>query len=109
MHIADIVPKSLSDFSFTGISGLVVEYIVAIDVTRVRFPADAFSTWFVLLHTGPLDLSSSDHGLPRVHSDGLWLVGHCTFDRDYFHKSLLQRKGAGIILGKAVPTPQQWI
>ena len=24
------------------ISGLVVEYIVAIDVTRVRFPADAF-------------------------------------------------------------------
>ena len=26
-----------------GISGLVVEYIVAIDVTRVRFPADAFT------------------------------------------------------------------
>ena len=26
-----------------GISGLVVEYIVAIDVTRVRFPDDAFS------------------------------------------------------------------
>ena len=25
----------------TRISGLVVEYIVAIDVTRVRFPADA--------------------------------------------------------------------
>ena len=25
----------------TGIGGLVVEYIVAIDVTRVRFPADA--------------------------------------------------------------------
>ena len=25
-----------------GISGLVVEYIVAIDVTQVRFPADAF-------------------------------------------------------------------
>ena len=24
------------------ISGLVVEYVVAIDVTRVRFPADAF-------------------------------------------------------------------
>ena len=24
-----------------GVSGLVVEYIVAIDVTRVRFPADA--------------------------------------------------------------------
>ena len=27
---------------FTSISGLVVEYIVAIDVTWVRFPADAF-------------------------------------------------------------------
>ena len=26
----------------TSISGLVVEYIVAIDVTRVRFPADAY-------------------------------------------------------------------
>ena len=26
----------------TSISGLVAEYIVAIDVTRVRFPADAF-------------------------------------------------------------------
>ena len=26
---------------FQRISGLVVEYIVAIDVTRVRFPADA--------------------------------------------------------------------
>ena len=29
-------------FVVTSISGLVVEYIVAIDVTRVRFPADAF-------------------------------------------------------------------
>ena len=30
--------------SFTNcISGLVVEYIVALDVTRVRFPADALS------------------------------------------------------------------
>ena len=28
-------------FSLHRISGLVVEYIVAIDVTRVRFPADA--------------------------------------------------------------------
>ena len=27
--------------SLSSISGLVVEYIVAIDVTRVRFPADA--------------------------------------------------------------------
>ena len=29
--------------SCRSISGLVVEYIVAIDVTRVRFPADAFA------------------------------------------------------------------
>ena len=28
------------------ISGLVVEYIVAIDVTRVLFPADAFVVWW---------------------------------------------------------------
>ena len=31
-----------------GISGLVVEYVVAIDVTRVRFPADAL---FIYLRT----------------------------------------------------------
>ena len=29
------------EHSVSSISGLVVEYIVAIDVTRVRFPADA--------------------------------------------------------------------
>ena len=28
-----------------SISGLVVEYIVAIDVTRARFPADASASW----------------------------------------------------------------
>ena len=32
-----------------GISGLVVEYIVAIDVTRVRFPADALGLFYVAL------------------------------------------------------------
>ena len=30
-----------------SISGLVVEYIVAIDVTRVRFPVDAFYPCFI--------------------------------------------------------------
>ena len=34
----------------SSISGLVVEYIVAIDVTRVRFPADAFLAGRYLLH-----------------------------------------------------------
>ena len=29
------------------ISGLVVEYIVAIDVTRIRFSADAFATGYM--------------------------------------------------------------
>ena len=33
--------------SSNRISGLVVEYIVAIDVTRVRFPADALWRWKV--------------------------------------------------------------
>ena len=31
--------------SLSSISGLVVEYIVAIDVTRARFPADACHSW----------------------------------------------------------------
>ena len=41
----------------SSINGLVVEYIVAIDVTRVRFPADAcrllgtFQGWVSLLQT----------------------------------------------------------
>ena len=34
--------------SGSSISGLVVEYIVAIDVTRVRFPADALFVALVL-------------------------------------------------------------
>ena len=35
----------------SSISGLVVEYIVAIDVTRAQFPADAcFAPWRVLGH-----------------------------------------------------------
>ena len=41
-----------------GISGLVVEYIVAIDVTRVRFPADAPFCYHVqcgMLRTSFLD------------------------------------------------------
>ena len=38
--------------SVASISGLVVEYIVAIDVTRVRFPADAL----MVAHGGGLVL-----------------------------------------------------
>ena len=34
-------PSLERDHDTIGISGLVAEYIVAINVTRVRFPADA--------------------------------------------------------------------
>ena len=37
----DTLFDKLDDLAEQGISGLVVEYIVAIDVTRARFPADA--------------------------------------------------------------------
>ena len=58
----DCVQKSLRS---VGISGLVVEYIVAIDVTRVRFPADAllsslffypFFRQIVTFYTSPIEL-----------------------------------------------------
>ena len=35
-----------------SISGLVVEYIVAIDVTRVRFPADAYLVYMYTTSLG---------------------------------------------------------
>ena len=38
VFLANMKPRSM----YHSISGLVVEYIVAIDVTRVRFPADAY-------------------------------------------------------------------
>ena len=48
--------------SSVSISGLVVEYIVAIDVTRVRFPADAF------FFTGMVLLRDLDPSLLKVSS-----------------------------------------
>ena len=42
MHVfAKLFAMTLACCELSSISGLVVEYIVAIDVTRVRFPADA--------------------------------------------------------------------
>ena len=38
---SDTLFDKLDDLAEQGISGLVVEYIAAIDVTRARFPADA--------------------------------------------------------------------
>ena len=42
--------KNLDRPAEQGISGLVVEYIVAIDVTRARFPADAYEQLRVKKH-----------------------------------------------------------
>ena len=39
-----------------SISGLVVECIAAIDVTRARFPADAFVVWSHVVSSGGLTL-----------------------------------------------------
>jgi hypothetical protein len=41
-----MLSRSLLGKEQRGISGLVVEYVVAIDVTRVRFPADALFSCF---------------------------------------------------------------
>ena len=49
----------LADGEDSSISGLVVEYIVAIDVTRVRFPADALFRY-------PFYAPNSDLGLRRA-------------------------------------------
>ena len=54
--------ETLSYIISTSISGLVVEYIVAIDVTRVPFPADA---WAGLQRSGAV--SYDERLLPRVH------------------------------------------
>ena len=40
--VGNLVVMLNAETQHSRISGLVVEYIVAIDVTRVRFPADAF-------------------------------------------------------------------
>ena len=47
-----------------SISGLVAEYIVAIDATRVRFPADAdqWSPWAMVVCVPPLILAGCVQG-----------------------------------------------
>jgi hypothetical protein len=53
--------------SFRSISGLVVEYIVAIGVTRVRFPADAYiSTPRFIISTEKLRESERERARERV-------------------------------------------
>ena len=53
------LPEPLAPIVGRSISGLVVEYIVAIDVTRVRFPADALFRY-------RLYAPNSDLGLRRA-------------------------------------------
>ena len=46
--ISIIIKDATREATLESSSGLVAEYIVAIDVTRVRFPADAFLHRFLL-------------------------------------------------------------
>ena len=58
IHEDDIeVPGMSRKTTINSISGLVAEYIVAIDVTRVRFPADAFTLFFDQPQAPPFSLS----------------------------------------------------
>ena len=45
LHSVNVWLQGILKFAQLGISGLVAEYIVAIDVTWVRFPADAVAQW----------------------------------------------------------------
>ena len=57
-------PQCTKHREVISISGLVVEYIVAIDVTRVRFPADALSKrpLLIYLFTAGDSIASKGHG-----------------------------------------------
>ena len=50
-----------------SISGLVVEYIIAIDVTRVRFPADAYDQQNVTPAVACASLTSRLHASKMLH------------------------------------------
>ena len=97
---------------FHRISGLVVECIVAIDVTRVRFPADAFCagrdsvgcirslvTWSCMLRavTAALSLGTWRSGItPAQHAGGPGFNPHCV----HFHQE--NHVGSHAALGDAV-------
>ena len=49
-----------------SISGLVAEYIVAIDVTRVRFPADAFESESMVSQASNCSCSTSQGSAPML-------------------------------------------
>ena len=51
------------------ISGLVVEYIVAIDVTRVRFPADASQKLFHILAPCPENARATPRGFEPLRAE----------------------------------------
>ena len=70
------LPELTTKKSCKSISGLVVEYIVAIDVTRVRFPADALSihSLFGHIHASPF-LPPPLLAIPDLLSGGNRTVG----------------------------------
>ena len=71
-----------SDTVFNGsISGLVVEYIVAIDVTRVRFPADAICAYRSSRpHRGRRETSPLPATAPRI-THATQRAGHVSTQR----------------------------
>jgi hypothetical protein len=56
-----------------SISGLVVEYIVAIDVTRVRFSADAYEFLYPISLPTAANEQHNDNDAGRA--EGQWLLG----------------------------------
>ena len=63
MRVSQRTSYVLAGVEDSSISGLVVEYIVAIDVTRVRFPADALIFVPVVYTSKPPVLKSSNAGI----------------------------------------------
>ena len=76
--------------SYVSISGLVVEYIVAIDVTRVRFPADAFYLFCCDCDTTRTPLALPPQHIPATVSLSLvkrweemkWRIAEGAHDRE---------------------------
>ena len=64
-----LVATRRSHLRSRSISGLVVEYVVAIDVTRVRFPADAY--YFFLMRLRELQNSAFSRKKLKVENLGI--------------------------------------
>ena len=78
--------------SAQSISGLVVEYIVAIDVTRVRFPADAFMVHRSTLLPGPCFIQSMCTVAPMLHAKRYSQVTAVGFEPTPFRNGALSHR-----------------